>query len=472
MTQGKRMSSRRDFLRGAGALAAGLAFAPMAGASAPSSKKPNFLVVLCDDLGYGDLGCYGHPHIRTPHLDRFAAEGVRLTDAYAAAPVCSPARAGMLTGRTPHRCGIYDWIPENSPVHLRREEVTVATLLHEAGYATAHVGKWHCNGRFNQAEQPQPGDHGFDHWFSTQNNAKPSHHNPVNFVRNGKDMGPLEGYSSTLIAEEAIRWLREDRDEAKPFCLFVWFHAPHEPIATPPEFMAWYEDIEPAQRRMYFGNVSEIDQAFGKMLHALDDLGQKDETLVFFTSDNGPETLNRYRGSERSYGSAGPLCGMKLHLYEGGIRVPGLLSWPGRIPAGQVLDGPCAAMDLFPTCLNAAGANPGDYELDGKDLMPMAAEGKGSPHEDLFWEMNRQTAVRRGPWKLVLNGQLVEEAPPEDAIHLSNLESDPGERNNLKDKHPDITKELKKAADTWRRGIESRWTREWLPKSRGVTALS
>ena len=154
-------------------------------ADAAPSKRPSFVVILCDDLGYGDLSCFGHPHIRTPNLDRLAQRGMRLTSCYSSAPVCSSSRAGLLTGRTPSRVGVYDWIPNNHVVHLRQEEVTVAALLRRAGYSTAHVGKWHCNGKFNQAAQPQPGDHGFEHWYSTQNNASPTHENPKNFVRNG-----------------------------------------------------------------------------------------------------------------------------------------------------------------------------------------------------------------------------------------------------------------------------------------------
>src|SRR5690606_24715829 len=146
--------------------------------------RPNFLVILADDLGYGDLACYGHPTIRTPALDRLATQGARFTSFYAAAPVCSPSRAGLLTGRNPNRTGVYDWIPHGHPMHLPRSEITLAHLLRRAGYATGHFGKWHCNARFNRRQQPTPGDMGFDYWFSTQNNAAPTHHNPTNFVRN------------------------------------------------------------------------------------------------------------------------------------------------------------------------------------------------------------------------------------------------------------------------------------------------
>jgi arylsulfatase A len=201
-----------------------------------AAERPNFVIVLADDLGYGDVACYGNAAIKTPHLDRFAKEGLRLTSCYAGHANCSPSRAALMTGRTPTRAGIYSAIPMLSPMHLRTNEITVATLLRGAGYATAHVGKWHLNGMFNLPGQPQPSDHGFEHWFSTQNNALPNHRNPYNFVRNGIPVGTITGYASQIVADEAIRWLREGRDRAKPFFLHVCLHEPHEPIATDKRF--------------------------------------------------------------------------------------------------------------------------------------------------------------------------------------------------------------------------------------------
>jgi arylsulfatase A len=413
---------------------------------------------LCDDLGYGDLGCFGHPRIRTPNLDRLAQQGLRLTDCYAAAPVCSPSRAGMLTGRTPNRCGIYDWIPAGSPIHLRRSEVTVATLLKSAGYATCFSGKWHCNGMFNSPEQPQPGDHGFDHWFATQNNAAPSHHNPVNFVRNGTPVGPLTGYSSTLIVDEAVDWLRH-RDRDRPFCLFVWFHSPHEPVATAREYVDLYADAEPANRRIYYGNVTQMDHETGRLLATLDDLGLSDTTFVFFSSDNGPETLNRYREAERSYGSPGPLRGMKLHMYEGGIRVPGIVRWPGHTPAGAESSEPICGTDVLPTLCAIAGLNlPANRPIDGESIVPALHGRTFTRHRPLYWQYDNaigrpKVAMRQGEWKILADAAL-------DHFELYNLRDDPRETTDLAGREPERLRtmsatlrnqhaEIKKESPVW-----------------------
>jgi arylsulfatase A len=177
-----------------------------------SHSSPNVVVFLADDLGWGDLGCYGNRAIKTPNLDRFAREGVRFTQCYAACGVCSPSRSAILTGRTPYRNGVWRWIPEGSDVHLRTSEVTLAEQLKGRGYATCHVGKWHLNGQFNSPRHPQPNDHGFDYWLATQNNAAPSHKDPTNFVRNGKPTGLLKGYSALLVVDEAIGWLHHRGD--------------------------------------------------------------------------------------------------------------------------------------------------------------------------------------------------------------------------------------------------------------------
>ncbi len=386
-------------------------------------KRPNFLVILCDDLGYGDLGCYGHKTIRTPNLDRLAEQGLRLTDCYAAAPVCSPSRAGLLTGRTPSRLGVYSWIPAEHVMHLAREEITIGTLLRKAGYRTAHVGKWHLNGQFNSTEQPQPGDHGFDHWFSTQNNAVPSHQNPNNFVRNGKGAGPLEGFSCQLVTDEAIRWLSgkgvrppgikgsdpfSGPGRKSPFFLFVCYHEPHEPVASPQDLVTQYSaQAMNEDQAQYFANVANMDKAVGRLLTTLDEMKEADNTLVFFTSDNGPETLKRYPGAKRSYGSPGPLRGMKLHLYEGGIRVPGIMRWPGHTKPGQVVREPFSSLDLLPTFCQLAGVKvPDDRSIDGCNFLPMFEGKRIERRTPLFWHYYRsigepKAAMREGDWMIL-----------------------------------------------------------------------
>ena len=408
----------------------------------------NFVVVLADDLGYGDLGCYGNEIVHTPHLDRFATEGLRFTDCYSAAANCSPSRAGLMTGRTPWRIGIHNWIPMMSPMHVRESEITVATLLRDAGYGTCHVGKWHLNGFFNLPGQPQPDDHGFDHWFSVQNNALPNHRNPYNFVRNGIPLGPIEGYSAGIVTDEAIRWLRSGRDQEKPFFLFVCYHEPHEPVATAEEFTRLYGDLEDPAERALWGNISQLDAGFGRLMAELDSLDLAEDTVVFFTSDNGPALTGKH-----PYGSAGPLRAKKGYVWEGGIRVPGLLRWPGRTTPGSVSGEPVCGVDLLPTLCEAAGiAAPRDRVIDGTSWMPLMEGGAELERETpLYWHFLRargtpKVAIREGDWKLVAgidrpdlkpSGGITEQdiefnrqAEP-NGFRLFQVRDDPGETTDL-----------------------------------------
>ncbi|MED5448347.1 MAG: sulfatase-like hydrolase/transferase [Planctomycetota bacterium] len=367
-----------------------------------AETRPNVLVVLCDDLGYGDLACYGSPTVKTPHIDRFATNGLRLTSCYAASANCSPARAGLLTGRTPYRAGIHNWIPLLSPMHLRRGEITLPGLLQKSGYSTCHVGKWHLNGRFNLADQPQPSDHGFDHWFGTQNNALPSHRDPDNFVRNGKAVGPLEGYSSQLVVNEALSWLDSARDKTKPFFLYVCFHEPHEPIASAEIFERQYPDLKNAAQVRHHANITQMDHAFGRLLAGLDQHQLADDTLVLFTSDNGP-AITRYH----PHGSTGPLRDKKGSMYEGGIRVPGIIRWPGRIKPGTTSDVPVSGVDILPTvCEATETALPGDRHFDGTSVVALFDAKPVVRHQPLYWQFhvarNRpKVALRDGDWKLL-----------------------------------------------------------------------
>lgn len=439
-------------------------------AFATNTERPqNVVVFLADDLGYGDLGCYGHSRIKTPNLDAFAKQGLRLTQCYSASAVCSPSRSAILTGRTPHRNGVYTWIAEGSEVHLRTSEVTLPKLLKEAGYATAHVGKWHLNGKFNDPAQPQPNDHGYDHWMATQNNAAPSHKNPTNFVRNGKAVGPLQGFSAPLVVDEAIEWLKTKRDPKKPFFLAVWTHEPHLPIEADLQFQKPYADLS-EDFRQHHGDVSQLDFAFGKLMASLDEGKLTDSTVVFFTSDNGPEgdgTRNRTRGS------TGGLRGRKRSMYEGGIRVPGLVRWPGHIKPDSTSGVPVVGFDLFPTILAICGVKvPADRVIDGADLTPMLT-GKAQAvnrKAPLYWRLNMappkenlHIAMRDGDWKLLASQTFTN-------FELYNLKTDPHEQTDLKTKEPQRFEAMKKQLETLNAEIEKEgpdWWKRLSPNGGG-----
>lgn len=407
--------------------------------SAQAAETPNFVVFLVDDMGYGDLECYGHPLIQSPNLDRFAEEGVRFTQCYSACSVCSPSRSAILTGRTPYRNGVWRWIPEDHPVHLRTSEVTIATLLKDRGYDTCHVGKWHLNGFFNSPKHPQPNDHGFDHWMATQNNAAPNHVNPTNFVRNGEPVGKLKGASSVLIVDEAIGWLRNREDAEKPFFLNVWTHEPHKPIESQPAFMQPYADLDDADVRQHHGNVTQLDHAFGKLMAALDAMGYRENTLVMFTSDNGPEG-DGLRG--RTRGSTGGLRGRKRHSHEGGIRVPGIMRWPKHIAAGSTCDTPIIGSDVFTTiCEIVEIPLPDDRTIDGASFLP-AFDGEAIQRsEPLYWRNHLApepyvVALREGDWKIIGSSDLTK-------FELYNLREDRDETRDLATANPEKFAELK-----------------------------
>ncbi len=431
----------------------------LAGGSANAEPtRPNFVLVLADDLGYGDLGCFGAKDVRTPHLDRFAAEGLRFTSCYAGHANCSPSRTALMTGRTPTRAGIRNWIPQDSPVHVRRSEITVATLLKNSGYSTCHAGKWHMNGEFNQPTQPQPADHGFDHWFSTQNNALPNHHNPDNFVRNGRPAGKLDGFSGHLVVDEAVRWLTEGRDKAKPFFLYVCFHEPHEPIASDAKYTRLYQSDDPSYSA-HHGNITQMDDAFGRLMRTLDEQDLRDNTFVLFTSDNGPAIT-----AQHPHGSAGPLRDKKGSLYEGGIRVPGIVRWPGNTKPGSQTDEPICGVDFLPTVCAITGIEPPrDRVLDGASFLPALAGKPVDRSTPLYWHFNRaadapKVAMRVGDWKILAtldkppasrNNDLTEEEERDfkeaklAEFSLYNLRDDIGETRDLAAREPAKLAELK-----------------------------
>ncbi len=403
-----------------------------------AAPRPNIVVLLCDDLGYGDLGCFGHPRIQTPVIDRLATEGARLTSLYGGAPVCSPSRAGLFSGQNPNRLGIRDWIRLDSGVHLPRSTVTVASVLKAAGYRTCLSGKWHLNSRFNDRE-PTPGDFGFDHWFATQNNTK--HQDPSNLVRNGQRVGLMKGHATAIVVDEAIRFIDADQTGA-PFAVFVTFHAPHEQIETPEAYTKLYEDVSDPTVRDYFGSVSMIDHEVGRLLKALDSRGLRDRTLVLFTSDNGPEAYQRYPKAIHSHGSAAPLRGMKLTMFEGGLRVPGVIRWPGHLKPGTEITEPIAFQDVLPTFRALAGVSPTEARLDGVSVLPILAGGKVERPIPLHWQYDSaldapwRIAVREGPWKLLANAE-------RDQFALFNLEADIGETHDRAGENPEVVQRLR-----------------------------
>ncbi len=421
-----------------------------------AKERPNFLLILLDDSGWTDLGCYGS-NIQTPHIDGLAREGMRFSDCHSAAPNCSPSRAGLLTGRIPPRLGIYSYIPENHVMHLRDEEITLAELLRSDGYTTGHFGKWHLSRL--QSDQPGPQEQGFDYSLGTNNNAKPSHHNPSNFIRNGKALGRIEGYSCQIVVNETIKWLDETKaaDDKQPFFACVWFHEPHTPIASPPELTKKYQRLFPElskKEATYHANVENVDRAVGRLLNQLKERQLEEDTVVFLTSDNGP--LNRF--------SRQGLRGQKSNVWEGGHRVPGIVRWPDHVQAGSECQTPISGVDYLPTVCDIAGiAPPADRILDGQSIRPLLL-GKESSFErrkPLYWFFYRLTpaiAIRDGQWSLIADTTdshrpkahplLREDIPairsstPND-FRLFNLDSDLRQQTDQSENHKEKFEQLK-----------------------------
>jgi len=396
-----------------------------------------------------------------------------LTACYAASAVCSSSRAGLLTGRNPNRDGIYDWLPGGIPVYLSTRIPNIASTLSAAGYQTALVGKWHLNGLFNDSRQPQPGAYGFDHWMATQNNASPSHQKPNNFVRNGQAVGKLEGYSCQEVASEAIGWL-DGIDRDRPFFMHICFHEPHEPVASPKALTDSYRDVAKNEKQAeYFANVTNMDDAVGRIVESLRKRRLLNNTLIFFTSDNGPETLNRYKGAARSYGTTGDLRAMKLHVYEGGIRVPGIIHWPAKIRTPREDNTPVSAVDLLPTLQALSGITlDAEHSIDGTSLLDWIDGAPLDRKTPLYWFYYRalsppRFAIRSGRWKLVAswNGPLMLEARggpggrninPEaikifkqatlSGFELYDMSLDQAEKHDVSHEHPETLDRLKKKA--------------------------
>jgi len=425
----------------------GLALLAALGGLSRAEDKPNFVVILIDDLGYGDIGPFGSKLNRTPNLDRMAEQGMKLTSFYAA-PVCTPSRAQMMTGCYAKRVSMPQVIFPSCPTGLSAKEHTVASLLKRQGYVTMAIGKWHLG------DQPEflPTKRGFDHYFglpysndmggNNKPGAKGKARPPLPLVRDGKVIeAPAD--QDTLTArytEEAVKFIAANKD--RPFFLYFPHTAVHVPLNPGKAF-------EGKSANGTYGDwVEEVDWSVGRVLDTLRELKLGGRTLVLFTSDNGPWLTQGKRG-----GVAGPLRGGKGSTWEGGMREPTVAWWPGKISAGSVCDAPMSEIDVLPTLVKLAGGTvPTDRKIDGKDIWPLlSGQTKESPHEALFYfSGNRLDAVRAGPWKLAIAPQALHKAKPdaETVKHtgprLYNLNTDIGELTDVAAQHSDIVARLQK----------------------------
>lgn len=441
-----------------------------------AAEKPNIILVMCDDLGWGDVGFNGNKIIRTPHLDTMAKNSLRFERFYAAAPVCSPTRGSCITGRHPYRYGVYF----ANTGHMKTEELTLAELLKKHGYATGHFGKWHL-GTLTKTETEAnrggprgvknfspPQVNGFDVCFSTESKVptwdpmlRPKNNKSKTWWDPAKDNGPygtaywnekgarvtenLRGDDSRVIMDRAIPFIRAAVKKEQPFFTIVWFHAPHLPVVAGPEYTKLYAKHEKFAQH-YYGCITALDEQVGRLRKELRTLGIADNTLVTFCSDNGPE------GNASAPGSAGHFSGRKRSLLEGGIRVPGLVEWPAKIKPG-VTAIPAVTSDYLPTILDLIGAEQTDKRpLDGISLVPLFKGKMKERGQPIGFQSAGQVALISDRYKISgSGGRKKEQELTLPKLKLFDLKKDPSEKNDLAAQHPDLIKKMTATLKQWRK---------------------
>ncbi|MGB1130563.1 MAG: sulfatase-like hydrolase/transferase, partial [Haloferula sp.] len=415
----------------------------IAGISQADPSKPNFIFIMADDLGYGDISSFGSQTIETPHIDSIGKLGARLTDFHSNGTVCSPTRAALMTGRYQQRSGVTGVVTAKGhrDKGLLLDETTFAEVLSEAGYATAMFGKWHLGyeAAFNPTHQ------GFDEFKGfVSGNIDYHHHIDQAGFKDWWQQAELKdepGYLTDLITEHSLDFV--ERHSEKPFCLVLNHGAPHYPLqgrSTPGFRTKGNTKVNvpvDKPKAIYKEMIEVMDEGVGKLIDQLKSAKILDNTMIIFCSDNGPART----------GDAGPLRGLKGQVWEGGHRVPAVVMWPARIPSGQTLDQTMMTMDMFATFLAAAGIKDvADLELDGIDLLPALSEGKALPQRTLFWAFKDDWAVRSGPWKVVST---------QKKTQLFNLDEDLGEKTDLSEKFDQRKQEMIKAYERWKKETKS-----------------
>lgn len=415
-------------------------------ATAHAADKPNIIVIVADDLGFADLGFQGGRDIPTPHLDALAAGGVRCTNGYVSGPYCSPTRAGLLTGRYQTRFG-HEFNPGGGDAGLPTTETTFADRLKSAGYATGLVGKWHLGG----ATKFHPQNRGFDEFFGFLEGSH-SYIDDRGILRGTQQVEEKE-YLTDAFAREGAAFIA--RHKAEPFFLYLAFNAVHTPMHATDERLKKFAAISNPTRRTYAAMTLAMDEAVGRVMQQLQTSGLQENTLTFFISDNGGPTMP---GTTVNGSSNAPLRGSKRTTLEGGIHVPFVVSWKGKLPAGKIYEQPVIQLDVLPTVLAAAGVDvQPDWKLDGVDLLPfLSGKNNAAPHDTLYWRFGNQMAIRRGDWKLVRYDPAVDsgetskrDAKSTSTAKLYNLANDLGETTDLTAKHADKVGELHAAWDAW-----------------------